>query len=461
MSAAAWRSALEAALPQRVSFSESDRATHGRDPAHALGAPPEAVAYPVSTQEVQALVLACAAHGRPVIPFGAGTSLEGHVSAPQGGLCLDMSRMNQVLAVSAGDLDARVEAGVTREQLNTHLRDLGLMFPIDPGANATLGGMAATRASGTTAVKYGTMRAAVLGLTVVTAQGEVIEVGGRARKSSAGYDLTGLFVGSEGTLGVITEVQVRLHPIPEAIAAATAAFPDLRACVDCVIALLQAGTPLARIELLDTLLVHAVNRRAGLGLEEKPTLFLEFHGGPAAVQEQCAFVGEIASAYGGGPFLWAERVEDRSRLWKARHEAFWAGQDLRPGADVMISDVCVPISRLADCLIATREDLDARGLLAPIVGHVGDGNFHCLILHDGQDPREVALAHAANDAIVARALAMGGTCTGEHGIGLGKQGFLAAEHGASLGLMRAVKAALDPQGLMNPGKIFAPLEAVT
>ena len=361
--------------------------------------------------------------------------------------------MDAILEVNAPDLDCRVQAGVVRTRLNSHLRDTGLFFPIDPGADASLGGMAATRASGTNAVRYGTMREAVLGLTVVTADGQVVRTGGRARKSAAGYDLTRLFVGSEGTLGIITEVQLRLWGIPEAISAAACSFETLAGAVDTVIATIQAGVPMARIELLDEVQVRACNKHSGLGLAEMPTLFFEFHGSTAGVAEQAELVGEIAGEHGGSGFAWAAKAEERSRLWQARHDAFWACRGLRPGAEARPTDVCVPISRLADCILETRADIEAEGLLAPIVGHVGDGNFHVTFLLDPDDAGEAARADAVSDRMVRRALAMGGTCTGEHGIGYGKIDYLEAEHPGGVELMRRVKRALDPGNIMNPGKV--------
>ena len=449
-----WLADLEAALPGGIRTSRSDREQHGRDPGHPEGEAPDAVAYPTSSADVARLVRICSTHRRPVIPYGVGSSLEGHVSAPRGGLCIDLSRMDQIVAVSADDMDVRVQAGVTRERLNEDLRPLGLFFPIDPGANATLGGMASTRASGTNAVRYGTMRGNVMGLTVVTPQGEVIHTGSRARKSAAGYDLTALYVGAEGTLGVITEVLLRIYPVPERIAAAVVQFPNLRAAVQSVIDTLAQAVPIARIE-LDELQMRAINARSHLGFADLATLFLEFQGGSASVEEQVGTVREVMEGHGGSDFAWADRPEDRSRLWKARHEALWAGKDLRPGSDVLTTDVCVPISRLADCVLETREDFDRRRLLAPIVGHVGDGNFHSLILFDPKDENERLQAHAAHEALILRALNMGGTCTGEHGIGLGKREHLRHEAGeGAVAAMRSIKQALDPAGIMNPGKIF-------
>ena len=410
--------------------------------------------FPVSTAEVVEIVKICAAHRVPIIPFGAGTSLEGHVLAPYGGLSVDLSRMDRILEIHPEDLDATVEAGVTRLALNRRLADLGLFFPVDPGADAALGGMAATRASGTNAVRYGTMRENVLALEVVTAQGREIRTSRRARKSSAGYDLTRLFVGSEGTLGIITEVTLKLYGVPESISSAVVSFPEVRAAVDAAIETIQSGVPVARIELLDEAMMRCVNRYAKLDHPEQPTLFLEFHGSRRGVEEQAAEVGEIARERGGGDFRWAIRVEERQKLWRARHDALYAALATRPGAKAWSTDVCVPISRLADCIDATREDLDRSFIPAPLVGHVGDGNFHLIMLIDPEKPEEIREAERLHERLVARALEMDGTCTGEHGVGLGKRRFLAAEHGAGLEVMRAVKDALDPQNLMNPGKVL-------
>jgi D-lactate dehydrogenase (cytochrome) len=390
----------------------------------------------------------------PLVPFGVGSSLEGHILPVAGGISLDMSEMNQVLAVHAEDMDAVVQPGVTRKALNGALNGTGLFFPIDPGADATLGGMASTRASGTNAVRYGTMRENVLGMEVVLADGRVIRTGGRARKSSAGYDLTRLFVGAEGTLGVITELTVRLHPLPEAVSAAICSFPDLDSAVQTVIQTIQLGVPVARIELLDALTVQAVNRYSKTTLREEPLLLFEFHGSPKGVEEQATTVQELARDNGGQDFEWATRPEDRSRLWQARHDVYFAGLNLRPGSRAISTDVCVPISRLAEAISGTQADIAASGLTAPIVGHVGDGNYHVLILTDPDNPAQVASAEALGSRIVERALALGGTCTGEHGIGIGKQGYLRAEHGAAVDVMACLKAALDPLNLMNPGKII-------
>lgn len=416
--------------------------------------PPQAVALPRTTEEVAAVVRACADHRTPVVPFGAGTSLECHVGAVLGGVTLDLSRMNRVLRVSAEDFDCTVEAGVTRLALNAHLRDTGLFFPVDPGADATLGGMAATRASGTTTVRYGGMRENVMALTVVTASGTILRTAGRARKSSAGYDLTHLFVGSEGTLGVTTEVTLRLHPVPEAVAAAVCAFPSAGSAVTTVIEALQSGLTPARAEFLDAVQMGAVNSAFSLHYAVADSLFLEFHGGPDDVARQAAALGELAAANGGSDFRWETEPEARDLLWRARHQAGFAALSLRPGAVPWSTDVCVPISRLAQCVTETRANLDSAPFPGTLLGHVGDGNFHAILLLNLDDPAEMAAAAAFDARLVQRALAMEGTCTGEHGIGLGKQGALVDEFGAGVALMRAVKRALDPDGLMNPGKIF-------
>ncbi|MFZ5790757.1 MAG: FAD-linked oxidase C-terminal domain-containing protein [Pseudomonadota bacterium] len=441
-------------LGDRFTLSASVRTQHGKDESYHPSVPPDAVAFARSTPEVQAVVKACAARRVPVIPFGTGTSLEGHVAALHGGVTIDLSPMNRILAVHEGDLDAVVEAGVTRKQLNAHLRDKGLFFPIDPGADASLGGMAATRASGTNAVRYGTMRENVLGLTVVLSDGSAIKTGGRARKSAAGYDLTRVFVGSEGTLGVITEVTLRLYGIPQAISAAVTAFPTIEDAVNTVIETIQSGIPVARIELLDEVQIDAVNRYAKLDYAVQPTLFFEFHGTEAGVAEQVEMVKAIAAEHGGGEFRWASQAEDRNKLWQARHNAYYAALALRPGAKGMATDVCVPISRLADCVGETKRDIRESGLLAPIVGHVGDGNFHLTCIFDPEDREETARIEALNARMVRRALEMGGTCTGEHGVGYGKMDFLEAEHGEALAAMRRLKRAFDPDNIMNPGKIL-------
>jgi D-lactate dehydrogenase (cytochrome) len=405
------------------------------------------------TGEVSAIVAICAAHQVPVIPYGTGTSLEGHFSAPMGGISIDLSGMNHILEVNAEDLDCRVEAGVTRKALNTHLRDQGLFFPIDPGADASLGGMAATRASGTNAVRYGTMKENVLGLTVVMPNGEVVRTGTRARKSSAGYDLTRLMVGSEGTLGVITEVQLKLQGIPESIAAGVCPFPSVEACCRATIETIQMGIPVARIELVDAEHIKAINAYSKLSLAVTPTLFVEFHGTAAWTKEQSERFGEIAAGMGGGPFDWATKEEDRLRLWQARHDAFWATKTIKPGkSEAIATDVCVPISRLADCVEETRADLEANHIYGPMIGHVGDGNFHVVLFCDPNDPAEVKRVKAVYDRLINRALAMGGTSTGEHGIGSGKRAYLAREHGPGLAVMQSIKRALDPLNIMNPGK---------
>jgi D-lactate dehydrogenase (cytochrome) len=440
-------------LGNRVTTAAAVRETHGHGEGLADTMPPDVVVFAGSTEDVVTTVKTARRFGVPVIPFGVGTSLEGQVQALHGGISLDLSGMDRVLAINEADLDCRVEAGVTREALNHAIRDKGLFFPLDPGANATLGGMAATRASGTNAVRYGTMREVTLGLTVVTAQGEIIRTGTRARKSSAGYDLTRLYVGSEGTLGIITELQLRLFGIPETIAAGVCQFDTLRGAVEAVTLLLQMGIPLARIELLDELQMKACIAYSGLNeLDEKPTLFFEFHGSPAAVHEQIEQVREVAENHGGGAFEWAEKQEDRSRLWTARHNAYWAARALKPGYESFATDACVPISRLADCILETREEALASGLTCPLVGHVGDGNFHLLVLFDPANPSERQRADALVAGIADRALRMGGTITGEHGVGLHKLDRMAAEHGEALDVMRRIKQALDPDGLLNPGK---------
>lgn len=446
---------LVAVFGDRLSTNAAICEAHGRDESWHTPASPDAVAFPVSTEEVAFIVCSCAAHRVPVIPFGVGTSLEGHVSAPFGGVSLDLSRMSAVLELNEEDLDIRVEAGLTRKALNMHLRDRGLFFPIDPGADATLGGMAATRASGTNAVRYGTMKENVLGLTAVLADGSIIRTARRARKSSAGYDLTSLLVGSEGTLGVITEVSLRLHGIPETVVSGLVAFPRVDQAVNAVITTIQLGLPVARIEFLDAAQIVACNRYAGLDLAATPSLFVEFHGGPGAVAEQVARFGEIASEFGGGGLEVASDAEKRNRLWTARHNALYAARALAPGKQVMITDVCVPISRLAECIVETQADVMEAGLMAPIAGHVGDGNFHLFLLFDSADSAELARARAVHARMVDRALAMDGTCTGEHGIGAGKRAYLQREHGPSgISMMRAIKTALDPHGILNPGKVL-------
>ena len=418
--------------------------------------PPDAVVFPQATEEVQDVVRLCAAHRVPVIAFGAGTSLEGQVNAPRGGISLDFRDMNRVLAVHGEDLDCVVEPGITRKQLNEQLRDKGVFFPIDPGADASLGGMAATRCSGTNAVRYGTMKDNVLALKVVTANGEVMSTARRAKKSAAGYDLTRLMIGAEGTLGIITELTLRLAGIPEAISSGVCPFPSVEAACNATIMTIQSGIPVARIELLDAMQVRACNAYSKLNLPETPMLFVEFHGTDASVAEQAERFGEIAGELGGGPFDWATRAEDRTKLWQARHDAYWAVRGLRPGAQAVASDVCVPISRLAECVTATQRDVEESGLFAPVVGHVGDGNFHLSLMVDLGDADEVKRSKALLERLVDRALAMDGTCTGEHGVGQGKMKYLAAEHGEpALAAMRAIKRALDPLDILNPGKIVS------
>jgi D-lactate dehydrogenase (cytochrome) len=450
----ALQAALANLLGSRLTLGLAEREQHGRGESYHRVQAPDAVCYAETTAEVAAVLRLCSAHGVPVVPFGAGTSLEGHVSAPRGGLCIDLSRMNRILAVRPDDLDVTVEAGVTRHQLNEELRATGLFFPIDPGGESTLGGMAATRASGTNAVRYGTMRDNVLSMTVVTAAGEVIRTGSRARKSSAGYDLTRLFVGSEGTLGIITELTVRLYGIPETMAAAICPFETIDAAVASVAAIIQCGIPVARVELMDTRTVEAVNRYSGLGYREMPTLFFEFHGPPAAVAEQVALVAELTSEYGAVAFESASDPKARAALWRARHNVHYAIQAMRAGARVWSTDVCVPISNLARCIAETQADIAGASFFISTVGHVGDGNFHLGLVIDPASAAELAEAEEINDRLVRRAIAMDGTCTGEHGVGSGKVRFMALEHGPAIKVMRAIKAALDPDDLLNPGKVL-------
>jgi D-lactate dehydrogenase (cytochrome) len=448
--------ALTAAFGNRVVTSQAVREQHGNTLTWVPNQPPDAVVYPQNTGDVQTIVRICAASGVPVIPFGVGTSLEGHVNAPLGGVSIDFRDMNKMLAVHAEDLDCVVEPGITRKALNEQLRDQGLFFPIDPGADATLGGMAATRCSGTNAVRYGTMKDNVLAMKVVMPDGELMTTSRRAKKSSAGYDLTRLIVGSEGTLGVITELTLKLSGIPEAIASGVCPFPSVDAACKATILTIQSGIPVARIELLDALQIKASNAYSKLTLPEVPTLFVEFHGSDASVAEQSQRFGEIVADLGGGPFDWATKPEDRSRLWQARHDGYWAGRHLRPGASAFATDVCVPISRLAECVTATQAAIAELKMVAPILGHVGDGNFHLTLLVDMADADELRRAKILMERLVELALAMDGTCTGEHGVGQGKMKYLLAEHGApALAAMAAIKRALDPQNIMNPGKIVA------
>ena len=449
--------ALKARFAERCSTALVVREQHGRDEsAFTTVPPPAAVVFAQSTQEVAEVVTLASQYRVPVIPFGIGSSLEGHLLAVQGGISIDVSRMNQVLTINAEDLTVTVQPGVTRKQLNEAVKSTGLFFPIDPGADATLGGMSATRASGTNAVRYGTMRENVLALEVVTASGEVIRTGTRAKKSSAGYDLTRLMVGSEGTLGVITEVTVKLYPLPEAISAAVCSFPSIEAAVRTTIQIIQLGIPIARVELIDANSVRMVNAHSKLTLREEPQLLMEFHGSPASVKEQAEAVQEIAAEFGGNAFEWATTPEERTRLWTARHNAYFAAIQSRPGCRAISTDTCVPISRLADCLLDSVAEADASGLPYFLVGHVGDGNFHFGYLIDPDNPAERATAEQLNHALVARALRLEGTCSGEHGVGLHKMDFLLTEAGSgAVGMMRTIKQALDPHNIMNPGKIFS------
>jgi D-lactate dehydrogenase (cytochrome) len=447
--------ALAARFGNRLITSQAVREQHGHTTTWIANAPPDAVLFAEDRQDVIDAVRICAKHDAPIVPFGTGSSLEGHVNALFGGLSIDFSRMNRVLAVHAEDLDCVVEPGITRKALNEYLRDSGLFFPIDPGADASIGGMAATRASGTNAVRYGTMRENVLSLGVVTAEGKYVRTASRAKKSSAGYDLTRMFVGSEGTLGIIVEVTLKLAGIPESISGGHCPFPDVHSACVATIETIQSGIPVARIELLDKLQVQACNAYSKLDLPETPMLFVEFHGSEAGVAEQSRRFAEIAEANGGGPFAWTTNAEERTKLWQARHDAYWAGIGLRPGARPFATDVCVPISRLAECVEATQADLAENGLLAPIVGHVGDGNFHVSPMIDMDSREEIQKAEVFGKRLALRAIEMGGTCTGEHGVGQKKIPYLVVEHGEDgLDLMRAVKAAIDPRNMFNPGKIF-------
>ncbi|HEY8047953.1 MAG TPA: FAD-linked oxidase C-terminal domain-containing protein [Ramlibacter sp.] len=452
--------ALLDALAQRFGANCSTalavREQHGRDESSFEAPPPAAVVFAENTQDVSDAVKIAAQYDTPVIPFGVGTSLEGHLLAVRGGISIDLGRMNKVLAVNPEDLTVTVQSGVTRKQLNEEIKSTGLFFPIDPGADATIGGMSATRASGTNAVRYGTMRENVLALEVVTASGEVIRTGTRARKSSAGYDLTRLFVGSEGTLGVITDITLKLYPLPEAVSAAICSFPSISAAVHTVIQVIQLGVPIARVELIDSNTVRMVNAHSKLGLREEPMLLMEFHGSPASVKEQSETVQEIAADHGGKAFEWATTPEERSRLWTARHNAYFAAIQSRPGCRAISTDTCVPISRLADCLLDSVKEADDSGLPYFLVGHVGDGNFHFGYLLDPHDPKEREVAEQLNHSLVARALSLGGTCTGEHGVGLHKMEFLVTEAGqGAIDVMRSIKRALDPKNILNPGKIFS------
>ena len=448
--------ALKTRFAERCSTAMVVREQHGRDESSFAAPPPAAVVFAESTQDVADAVKLAGQYSVPVIPFGVGTSLEGHLLAVQGGISIDVSRMNRVLSMHPEDLTVTVQPGVTRKQLNEEIKSTGLFFPIDPGADATLGGMSATRASGTNAVRYGTMRENVLALEVVTADGSVIRTGTRAKKSSAGYDLTRLMVGSEGTLGVITEVTVKLYPLPEAISAAVCSFPSIEAAVRTTIEIIQLGVPIARVELIDGHTVRMVNAHSKLGLREEPMLLMEFHGTPNGVKEQAELVQELASGHGGNAFEWASTPEERTRLWTARHNAYFAAIQSKPGCRAISTDTCVPISRLADCLLESVAEVEASGIPYFLVGHVGDGNFHFGYLIDPDRPEERETAESLNHKLVARALSLEGTCTGEHGIGLGKMDFLLSETGGgAVDMMRAIKRALDPKNIMNPGKIFS------
>jgi D-lactate dehydrogenase (cytochrome) len=448
------RAALGQLLGDRFTTNPTVCLQHGSDESAQTPRPPQAVAYPLNTKEVVAIVLQCAEHRVPVIPFGVGSSVEGHVLAVEGGICIDLSRMDQVLDIRAEDLTATVQAGVTREALNRALAGTGFFFSVDPGANASIGGMVATGASGTNTVRYGTMRENVVSLTVVTADGQVVRTARRARKSSAGYSLTQLFAGSEGTLGLITEIVVKLHPHPEAIAAAVVNFPDVRSAVSTVIQAVQLGVPLARAELLDATTIRAINAHSRTELKEAATLFLEFSGSSAQVEEQSASLRALADDNRGGDFQWATRPEERARLWTPRHNAYFACLQLRPGCRSLTTDACVPISSLADCLAETLADIEACGLVAPVLGHVGDGNFHCLLLVDPNNAQEVQVAEALSERLMRRAIRFDGTCTGEHGVGLHKMPYLEEEHGTEgVALMRKIKRALDPLNILNPGKV--------
>ncbi|MEC7442360.1 MAG: FAD-linked oxidase C-terminal domain-containing protein [Pseudomonadota bacterium] len=433
---------------------EAIRERHGKGESYHSVASPDGVFFAKSTEDVAEVVKICADHKFPIVPFGVGTSLEGNIAALKGGICVDLSMMNEILEVNEEDLDVKVQAGVTRKQLNDFLRDTGLFFPIDPGADASIGGMAATRASGTNAVRYGTMRENVLSLTVVTADGRIVQTARRARKSAAGYDLTRLFVGSEGTLGIITEIRLKVYGIPESITSAVCQFEDLESAVNTSILIVQTGIPVARMELLDNVQMGACITYSKLeGYDEKPTIFFEFHGTETGAKEQAETVQAIAEEFGGSAFQWTSKMEDRNKLWQARHDAYYAAIALRSGCQGWATDVCVPVSRLAECINETKDDLEETGLISPLVGHVGDGNFHMLYIVDPNNQEEMAKAQAHSDRMVMRALEMGGTCTGEHGVGYGKIHFLTNEHGDAMSLMRSLKTAFDPDNIMNPGKI--------
>jgi D-lactate dehydrogenase (cytochrome) len=441
-------------MGKRCSTAAAVLEQHGHDESWHFPSAPDAVCFARSTEEVSEIVKICASHKVPIIPFGAGTSLEGHVNAVHGGITIDLNEMNEILRVGPEDLDCTVQPGVRRKQLNEYLRDTGLFFPIDPGADASIGGMASTRASGTNAVRYGTMRENILCMKVVLPDGRIISTGHRSKKSAAGYDLTKLYIGSEGTLGIITEITLKLYGIPEAISAATVSFPDIEGAIQSVILTIQSGIPVARIELLDDVQVDAINRYSNLELAVKPTLFLEFHGSEAYVKEQAEQVSEICAEFGAQGFEWTTQAEERTKLWQARHDAAYAAIALRNGAQIWATDVCVPISRLADCILETKKDLEDSFLIAPLVGHVGDGNFHLSFVIKKENPEELAEAERLNGRLIDRALSMDGTCTGEHGIGLGKKKYMYREHGEAVDVMATLKHALDPDNIMNPGKII-------
>lgn len=445
---------LRSFLGDRVSQSDSVLDLHGRDESYFPSTPPQAVVFPRDTAEVQRIVRVCSGSGIPIVPFGAGSSLEGHVLAIHGGISLDLTQMNRIVVIRPEDLDVTVQAGVTRLQLEKALAEHGLFFPVDPGADATLGGMIATGASGTTAVRYGTMRENVQCMEVVMANGDIIRTGTRAKKSSSGYDLTHLMIGSEGTLGIITEATLKVHGIPDGISAAVCSFPYLEQAVQAAVEVIQWGTPVARVELLDEVQIDAVNRHSGLDHHVQPTLFFEFHGTPTGVEEQARSTAEIASNHGGQSFRWATAAGERHKLWQARHEAYFADLALRPGARVMSTDVCVPISRLVECITETKAEIAQASFPVPIVGHVGDGNFHLLLVIDPNSEVELDEAKELNRSLVERALSMGGTSTGEHGVGIGKQCWMEREHGPALDVMRAIKLALDPGNILNPGKVL-------
>ena len=451
---------LQERFGERFATGKSICEQHGHTTTLLANQAPDGVVFVQNTGEVSDIVKLCCEHDVPVIAFGTGSSLEGHLNAPFGGISIDLSQMNTIVAVHAEDLNCVVEAGVTREMLNSYLRDTGLFFPIDPGADASLGGMAATRASGTNAVRYGTMKDNVVALKAVMPDGTVIETGSRAKKSSAGYDLTHLLVGSEGTLGIITELTLKLSGVPQSITGGICGFPDLESACNAVIMTIQCGVPIARIELLDALQVRACNLYSKLDLVERPTLLVEFHGTEASVAEQVELFADIVADHGGSDFEWASKAEERTRLWAARHNAFWAAHELRPGARGISTDACVPISRLAECVKQTQRDIEESGFIAPIVGHVGDGNFHVLLLLDPDDSSESDRAEDFLARLARRAIALGGTCTGEHGVGQGKMKYMIEEHGAALGVMSAIKTAIDPKNIMNPGKILPEVNEV-